>query len=342
MFVHLIHSQKYSDLIEGLEDAFFSFGGVVARVALDNLKAAVFKGDLYDPIFQRVFEEYADYRGFVIDACVPRHPTGKPTVERSVPYVRENFFRGESFRDRTHAQEEALRWCLGVAGTRIHGTTRQRPLAVFENIEKAALRPLERGRFDPPVWGQCKVHRDHHINFQKAIYSLPSKFVGKKVWVRADRKLLRVYTGGELVKTHPLQAPGGRSTDFADYPKEKTAYAMRDPNRLIRAARERGEYMGQFMAELLSGAFPWANLRQGQKLLRLVEKYGAQRLEQACERALAFELINVRRLEKIVRNHLEGKSPVNAKAVILELPLRFAREPKSFTHPNQGEDPWSK
>jgi hypothetical protein len=337
MYVHVTHTQKVGDLIEGLEDAWVFFEGVAARVSLDNLKAAVLKGDRYDPVFNRTFEEYAQHRGFVIDACVVRHPTGKPVVERGVPYVRENFFRGESFRERGHVQEEAFRWCLGVAGTRIHGTTQKRPLAVFENVEKAALRPLERGRFDPPVWGECKVHGDHHIVFLKATYSVPTAWVGKQVSVRADQKLVRVYSDGELVKTHERQPPGGRSTDYDDYPKEKSAYAMRDPNRLIRTATERGEHVGRFMAELLSGDLPWAKLRQGQKLLRLVEKYGADRLDSACQRALSFEILNVRRVEKIVRDHLDGAPAAHAATPkILELPLRFAREAGSFTHTQRG------
>lgn len=165
LFVSVHHSQKLRDLLDGLEDAWVFFAGVPARVALDNLKAAVVKSDPYDPIFHRTFNEYAHHRGFVIDPCVVRHPTGKPVVERNVAYVRDNSFRGETFRDRHHVQEEAVRWCLTVAGTRIHGTTRKRPLAVFEHVEQAALRPLERARFAPPTWAKCKVHRDHHISF---------------------------------------------------------------------------------------------------------------------------------------------------------------------------------
>jgi transposase len=337
MYVHLTHSQKLPDLIDGLEDAWVFFDGVTARVVVDNLKAAVTKPDRYDPIFQRSFEEYASYRGFVIDPCVVRHATGKPTVERAVPYVRESFFRGESWRDRAHVQEEVFRWCMTTAGTRIHGTTCKRPLAVFENAEKTALLPLKRGRFDPPDWAQCKVHGDHHVNFSKALYSVPTRYLGEKVWVRADRKLVRIYSGGELVKTHKRQPQGGRSTDYEDYPKEKTPYALRDPNRLIRAAKERGEHLGSFMERLLAGVFPWANLRQGQKLLRLCEKYGAKTLDQACERALAFNVINVKRVDKIVCDHLEAAPKRrSSKATVVQLPLRFAREAKSFTHPNEG------
>jgi transposase len=200
-YVHITTSQRIADLIEGIEAAWSFFGGVVARVVLDNLKAAVIKADRYDPVFQRTFDEYARYRGFVIDAAVARHATGKPHVERNVQYVRESFFRGETWIDAAHVQREAVRWCLEVAGARIHGTTRQRPLAVFEDVERSALRPLTAERFDTPSWATCKVHGDHHIQVGRAIYSVPHPYLHKPVDVRSDSRLVRVYFRGELIKT---------------------------------------------------------------------------------------------------------------------------------------------
>jgi hypothetical protein len=83
-YVHVCHTQTLADFLEGLEDAFAFFGGVPARVVLDNPKAAVTQADRYDPVFARTFAEYAAYRGFVIAAAVARHPQGKPHVERQV------------------------------------------------------------------------------------------------------------------------------------------------------------------------------------------------------------------------------------------------------------------
>ena len=154
------------------------------RVVLDNLKAAITKADRYDPIFQRTFDEYARYRDFVIDPAPVRDPTCKPHVERGVPYVRESFFRGETWRDLAHVQEAVTRWTLHTAGTRIHGTTREKPLVVFEKYERATLRPVTSTRFDPPRWAQCTVHPDHHISFGKALYSVPTQFVRTRVGPR--------------------------------------------------------------------------------------------------------------------------------------------------------------
>lgn len=341
-YVHVTHSQKLPDVLDGLEDAWTSFGGVPRRVVIDNLKPAVTKADPYDPVFQRTFEEYARHRGFVIDASRSADPTGKPVVERGVPYVRESFFRGENWIDLEHVQREVRSWCLQTAGTRIHGTTRQRPLAVFENLERARLRPFEGERFDPPEWGQYKVHPDHHINFQKALYSVPHAHLGCTAWVRGDRKLVRIYVDGALVKTHARQPAGGRSTDYDDYPAELTEYTLRDPQRMIGKARAHGPELGRFMEALLSGTVPWAKLRQAQKLLRMGAKYGWPRLEAACRRALAFELINVRRVESILLQELDQFAlPLEANGETRVLPLRprFQRPEGSFTHPGTKGDP---
>jgi transposase len=331
-YVHVTFSQKLPDLIEGLEDAWEYFGGVTARVVLDNLRAAVVKPDRYDPTFQRTFEEYARHRGFVIDAAVVRHATGKPHVERQVQYVRESFFRGEDWLDIAHVQREAIRWSTEVAGQRIHGTLCEKPIVRFE-VEKTALRSLEAPRFDPPIWAKCKVHPDHHIQFGRAIYSVPTRYVGKELWVRADRQLVRAYFEGELIKTHERKPPGGRSTDYDDYPKEIAPYAMRDPERMISEARQQGKHVGHFMERLLSGSFPWAHLRQAQRLLRLSNKYGRDRLDAACRRALHFDLIHVGRVEKIVEAGLDQKAPNSSPGQLVLLPTaRFLRPAGSFDH----------
>jgi transposase len=334
-YVFVTHSQKIADLIGGLEDAWSFFGGVPHRVTVDNLKQAVTKADRYDPVFERTFEEYAAYRGFTIDPAPPRMPTGKPVVERQVPYVRDSFFRGEEWRDRDHVQEQAVVWCLKTAGMRVHGTTRKRPLVVFENEERDRLLPLTRERFDPPSWAPCKVHPDHHVHFDKALYSAPTRHVGEQVWVRGDDKLVRIYSKGELVKTHEKQPPGGRSTDHNDYPKELTPYTLRDPQRLIRQAKDLGPQIGRFMEALLAGELPWTKIRQAQKLLRLADRFGIHRLECACQRALAFELLNVRRVESIVRQDLEQLDLLSGQdgdSRVIPIQSRFLRAPESFTH----------
>ncbi len=277
--------QDLTAVLDGLEVAWALFEGVVHRLVVDNLKPAVTRADRYTPTLDKAFLEYAQYRGFVVDPAVPRHATGKPKVERGIPYAREDFFRGEAFRDLPDMQTRAITWCRDLAGTRIHGTTRQAPRVVFEAVERATLLPLAPEPFDRPTWARAKVHPDHHIAFRRALDSVPTRYVGQAVDVRGDRRLVRIYCRGELLKVHPVQAPGGRSTDSTDYPAERTPYALRAPDYCIRQAQDLGPAAGQFTTVLLSGTFPWVRLRQAQKLLRLAEPLrGGARQRRLCPR----------------------------------------------------------
>jgi transposase len=331
--------QDLGALLAGLELAWAFFGGVVRRLVIDNLKPAVTRADRYTPTLDKVFLEYAQYRSFVVDPAVPRHATGKPKVERGIPYVREDFFRGEAFRDVAEMQARATTWCRDLAGTRVHGTTRQAPRVVFETVEQATLLPLAPAPFDRPTWGPCTVHPDHHIQFRRALYSVPTRYIGQRVDVRGDSRLVRIYHRGELIKVHPVQPPGGRSTDYTDYPTERTPYALRAPDHCLRHAERVGPAVRQFMAVLLSGTFPWARLRQAQKLLRLAERYGPARVNAACARALAFDLLDVGRVERILQTALEREPAAAERGTLVPLPARFARAPQSFSHTRREEEP---
>lgn len=336
-YVYTTYKQDLNALITGIEEAWEFFDGVTRRVIIDNMRTAVVKANRYEPIFQRTFLEYSQHRGFIIDATVVRHPTGKPKVERQVPYVRENFFKGEDFTDREHVQREAVRWCLNTAGLRNHGTTRLKPRIVFEDEERKALLPLAGERFDAPKYGENIVHPDLHIRFGNALYSVPHGYEGKKVLVRGDSRLVRIYLNETLIKTHPVMPKGTRSTDYDDYPKEKTPYAMRNCAYCIDKGKEVGENCHRFMEKLLSGAFPWSRLRQAQKLIRLWEKYGKDRVEQACQRALSFNLVNVHRVEKIVLQVLTSTiTPEKEGKVVLE--GRFQRSATYFSHKKEETD----
>ena len=120
------------------------------------------------------------------------------------------------------------------------------------------------------------------------------------------------------MKTHPRQKGGGRSTDPDDYPAEKSVYVRRAPERLCQQASELGPRIGEFATRLLAGPVPWSSLRQAQKLLRLAERYTPERLESACARALAFDLLDVKRVERIlveaIDRSADASNPISANA----------------------------
>ena len=333
-----VFRQDLVSVIDCFEQAFEFFGGCPRRVVIDGMKTCLDKADPCSPKFNRTFLEYANYRGFLPDAARPRHPKDKPIVENTVRFVRERFFKGETFMDLQDVARRALVWCRDTAGRRIHGTTRRVPFEVFESEEKPVLIPLQVGRFDPPLWVDCKIHPDRHVRVDGALYSVPSRWdVGMKVQVRADRSLVRIYIHGEVIKTHDRKARGGRSTDYNDYPDGKAPYAMRWPDHYCRQARQLGPSLGDFTDQLLSGDFPWNRLRSAQKLLGLADRYGVDRADAACRRALRFELIDVYAVERILKQGLENDSttePVTGQQAALD--LKFLRPADHFVHTSGG------
>ena len=331
MFVWLCHRETLADVIAGCEAAWAFFGGVFRVMIPDNLSPVVAKADATAPRFTDAFVEYAQARGFVIDPARVRHPKDKPRVERTVQYVRGSFFAGEEFCDLAEAQRHADRWCLEVAGMRIHGTIQARPLEVFRAEEQALLLPAPAAPYDLPIYRRAKVHPDHHIEVARALYSVPGALIGRHVQVRADAALVRISHRGHLVKVHPRMAPGQRATDADDLPADKTAYAMRDLDQLLAKATRHGEAIGRYAAALLDTPLPWTRMRTVYRLLGLVNKWGPARVDDACRRALDAEAVDVglvgRMLERAADTAaVEAQQPPPGRVVA----ARFARDPGEF------------
>jgi transposase len=250
-FVWMSFRQGIEDVIAGCEAAWAFYDGVFGTLIPDNLKAIVERADALDPRLNQAFTEYAQARGFLIDPARVRSPQDKPRVERTVPFVRGSFFAGETFTDLPDAQRQVVTWCQGRAGMRVHGTLQARPAEVFRIEEQPLLRPAPTEFYDLPLYAIVKVHRDHHIEVGRALYSVPGNLIGQHVQVRADRSLVRVFARGHLVKVHPRQQVGRRSTDPDDLPADRTIYAMRDLDHLQRLAAGHGVAIGAYAAALL-------------------------------------------------------------------------------------------
>jgi transposase len=328
-FVWLTHRQTTADVIDGFEAAWAFFGGVFATVIPDNLSAVVDDADPLEPRLNQAFVEYAQARGFRVDPARVRRPQDKPRVERTVSFVRDSFFAGETFVDLADAQRRVEQWCLGRAGMRVHGTTQCRPLELFRLEEESRLSAAPTAVYDLPIYSRPKVHRDHHVEVAKALYSVPGNLIGARLDARADRSLVRLFHRGQLVKVHPRKPPGGRSTDPADLPEHTTVYAMRDLDRLRRMAADHGEAIGAYAAALLDIPLPWTKMRQVYALLGLVKKWGAQRVDAACRRALEAEAVNVGLIGRMLERGTEHTT-IQAALPGTVVAGRFARDPADF------------
>jgi transposase len=329
MFVYLTFSMTLEEVIAGCEDAWQFFGGVFRVVIPDNMSPVVVKADAVNPRLTREWVEYSQARGFATDPARVRHPRDKPRVEAGVHYVQGNFFAGESFADLADARSRMACWLAGTANSRVHGTTRQVPAVVFAGQEAPCLLPVPAGRYQVPYWAEVKVHVDYHIQVARALYSVPWRHAGARVMARADEHLVKVYLRDQLIKTHPRKHPGGRSTDAADMPPGVEGYATRSVGRLVAQAACYGESTGIYAERLLDGDQPWMMMRSVYRLIGLAKRYGADAADAACSRALDVDVINVSKIESMLKNATE-KAPAAGLAVTAGGGGRFARDPAEY------------
>jgi transposase len=331
MHVWPTFTQTVEDVCAGLDAAWRFFGGVPKHIILDNASSMVVRASRTDPTLNRAFHDYADARHVFADTARVRHPRDKARVENQVPYVRERWFAGETFTaDLGEIRRHAQVWCRDVAGARVHGTTRQVPRDVYHRDEQAHMQPAPTAPFDVPHWSEPKVHQDHHVQILKALYSVPTRYIGKVLNARADRSSVRLYLGTELIKVHPRKAAGQRSTDPTDFPPGKAPWALRDVDAVLRSAREQGAQVGAFAERLLGGPVPWIKLRQAYGLLRLCNRYGQDRVNALCARALAFGVIDVPRVEGMLKDARRTEDAGVATGRVIALPARFARDASAF------------
>lgn len=330
-FVWLSFSQDMATVIAGFEACWAFFDGVFKVVIPDNMATVVTRADALEPTLNQAFVEYAQARGFVVDPARVRSPQDKPRVERTVAFVQGSFWAGEDFGCLAEAQVAAELWCRTRAGMRDHGTTRQRPVEVFNTEEAPLLLPAPTSVYDLPVYSKAKVHRDHHIQVGKALYSIPGDLIGRHVDVRADSRLVKVFLAGQLIKTHGRVPAGGRVTDPADLPSAKTDYAMRDIESQKRKAHARGPAIGVFAETVLDGPLPWTRMRQVYALFRAADRFGDDRVNLACVRAVDAECTSVKIVVGMVERALEAETAAAEPVPDNVIVGRFAREPGHFT-----------
>jgi transposase len=329
-FVYPVLQETTATAIESCEAAWDFFGGIFRVLIPDNTAAIVEKADPLAAKLNLGFLEYSQARGFYVDPARVRSPRDKARVERAVQTVRDDCFGGETLRSIEQAREHARGWCLEEYGLRRHSTTQRLPREHFEAEELPALLEAPRTLYDIPLWSEPTVGRDQHAAVAKALYSLPRTLRGKTLRARADRHTVRFYDGQSLVKTHPRKPAGGRSTDPADFPPEKAAYALRDVAYLARRAAEQGEAVGQFAQKLLAGPLPWTRMRQAYALLGLVRRYGTARLEQACAIAVEADMIDIYRLRRLLELGAAPTTAAQAKVIPL---ARYLRPPQQYALP---------
>ncbi len=302
-----IYRQTTDDFIRCLENAFWHFGGVPRTLVIDNLKAAVSKADWFDPELNPKMLSFAGHYGVVILPTRPYMPRHKGKVERGVDYVQENALKGKRFASLQAQNEYLLEWETQVADTRIHGTTRQQVKRAFEERERQALLPVPLERFAFFHEGQRTVNRDGHVEVDKAYYSVPPEYLSRRVWVRWDGRLVRVFNARmEQIAVHAQHEPGRFRTDPAHVASRKVCGIEHGAARLLSKAALIGPQTARW-AEAMVQQRGIEGLRVLMGLLALSRRHSCEQIERACGVAASHGAYRLRTIRELIGRQGQGQ-----------------------------------
>ena len=303
-----VFHQTTENFIRCLENALRSFGGSVRVINLDNLRAAVQKADWFDPELNPKLLSFCRHYGSALMPCLARTPEHKGKTENGIRYLKGNALRGRTFPSLSAHNEFLRHWEKTVADVRIHGTTRKQVATLFAQEQKALL-PLPPDLFPCFQEGKRTVHRDSYVEVDKAYYSVPPEYIGQVVWVRWDRREVRVFNQRwEQIKLHTHLSPGQFDKVLGlgggDGPLE------RQLDYWLKRAAELGAPCAQWSQGVLQHKGP-LGLRSIMGLVGLTDNHSFKTVNEACASALsrgAWRLRDVRALleqrHREVQTHL--------------------------------------
>ena len=339
-YVEFVFDQKVETWLRLHRNAFAFIAGVPERVVIDNLKAAIVRACWDDPQVQQSYRECAEHYGFLIAPCRPRTPEHKGKVEKGgVHYVKRNFLGGREASTIAQANRDVRRWANTTAGQRIHGTTKERPLERFK-VERTALKPLPNTPYDMAVWKQAKLHRDCHVIFEQVYYSAPFRLVGQQLWVRGATRDVQIYTTDyRLIATHTrARRPGRRVTHMDHMPPQKVPGLILTRETCREQASEVGASTRKVVDVLLDHR-PVDRLRTAGRVLRLGDRFGHERLEAACARAVRFDDPAYMTIKRILEQGLDAEE-VPSRSAPLSKSMTFARKAEELVGHVMGGMSW--
>ena len=313
--VVLCHSRKgYSEaayrqtteaFVRCLENAFWAFGGMPRRLVTDNLRAAVTRADWFDAELNPKVQSFCQHYGVVLLPTRPRMPRHKGKVERGVDYVQDNALKGRTFSSLEEENRFLCDWERSVADTRVHGTTRQQVSKLFADVERPALQVLPAERFPFFHEGQRSVHRDGHVEVDKAYYSVPPEYVTRMVWARWDARVVRIFNQRfEQIALHVKHEPGRFSTHGQHIAAEKINSVERGAAWLLSQIRRLGTHSTRW-SEAVIAVRGIEGVRVLQGLLSLARRHPCAAIERACEVAAASGCYHLRTLRTLLQRHAD-------------------------------------
>ena len=312
-FAEATRDQQMESWLRAHVHAFEYWGGIPALAIPDNTKTGVTKAHRYDPDLNPTYYNFALHCGFGIVPARPYKPRDKAKVESAVQVVQRwivaalrhhKFF---SLEDLNSAIRELLKRLN-------HRPFRQREgsrATVFAALDKPALKPLPTEPFDLSEWSRARVNIDYHVVFDANLYSVPYHLVHELVEIRSTPTTVEILHRGTRVASHLRSRGRGQvSTNDEHRPKSHRAHLEWTPSRMVHWAEAIGPHTAQLFERILADKpHPEMGYRGCLGIIRLAQKYSAQRVEAAAERALLTGACRYKSVESILRNSLDRQPP---------------------------------
>jgi len=315
-FAEATFTQRLVDWIGSHQRAFAFFGGVTAQIVSDNLKAGVTKACFCEPAINRTYAEMAAHYGTAVVPARPRKPRDKAKVEVAVQ-VATRWIIAKLRHRRFFSLAElnaAIRDLVARLNERVTRHLGNSRRALFEEIERPALKALPVEPYIYAEWKQCKVSFDYHVEVERHYYSVPHTLLRESVWVRITAPTIEVFHRGQRVAAHLRSSSERRHTTLAEHmPSSHRRYAEWTPQRIAQAAGEIGRNTAALIEIILrERAHPEQGFRAAIGIVRLAKSYGPERVEAACARALAIGARSFTSVTSILKNNLDAKRPAPA------------------------------
>ncbi len=320
-YVEATATQTLPDWISSHVRMFEFFNGVPLLLVPDNLKAGVCKAHCYDPDINPNYQYFSEHYGVAIVPARVRKPRDKAKVEAAVKFIENQILaplRHCTFKTLGEINTE-ISLLLKIFNNRDFQKLPGSRVSQFELLDKPALKPLPLERYQYAVWKKARVNIDYHVTFENHHYSVPYRYIHKEVFLRVTATTLECFYKQDCIALHQrCRRPYVYSTLHEHMPANHQAYAKWTPERMKAWANKIGTATENFINQMIDARpFPEQAYRACLGVLRLGSRFGENRLEKACERALVMGVTRYKQIQTMLENNLDK----------LPLPLTLSQPP---------------
>lgn len=309
VYMEVFRDMKSTSYLTGVIHALTFFGGVPTFLVPDNDKSAVIKHGKYDVQFNREFSFLADYYGAIILPARVRKPKDKPLVENAVFNAAERNLIGKmhnkkfySFAELGEFTAQVLEAFNNAAFSKKEGSRK----SVFLEDDKPKLKALPKTPYELVNVKLATVNNNYHIEYNGFYYSVPYRYVSKKVEVRASTRTVQIYYKNTKIAEHiRLYTSKGRYSTIPEHMPKKHEGISKD--KLISWGAKIHAEIGDFLEKyFLKFKFEEQGYKGAQGIIDLSRK-NLPRLLTAIQEANNYEIYTYKAI-KAIFTRLEQQS----------------------------------